>query len=110
MSACIGTGGCPTVDEKLVAQWLALDPLSARSAHGIAVATRDAKEAVKALGGDMKRQTQPTRIHLFRNPKKPDLLIGETDDSEAEPARVIPTALMESYLRHPSQVRAPKAS
>lgn len=58
----------------------------------------------------MKRHTQPTRIHLFTNPKQPDVLIGESDDSRTEQIRVIPTAMMRSYLRHPSQAAVTEAS
>ena len=50
------------------------------------------------------------RLHLFTNPKTPDVFLATTDATDPELAEVTYTPLAQSIRNHPSNTDAPAAS
>jgi hypothetical protein len=61
-------------------------------------------------GGNMAVHKATKRLHLFTNPRRPEVFMGMSDATNPEPAALIPTPLADSYWDHPSHADAPTVS
>ena len=58
----------------------------------------------------MKGKKDKPKLHLIKNPKSPDVLLGVSDVMDYEPEFTLPRALTTSYFSHPSNSESPAVS